>query len=475
MAPQRMRMAGTDSYQMTMQPRKKYTNDLSNGPLLKQIILYTLPIMGSLLLQLGFNAADLVVVGRYASHQALAAVSATGACTSLLVCFLTGFSAGGSVLVAHLFGANDKQQLSGAVHTTMLLSILGGVTMMLIGFAVSRPLLVLLKTPPEILPLSLTYIRIIFIGMPFNMVFNFGNAILKAAGDTKRPLLYLAISGVINLLLNLYFVIVLHMNVAGVATATIISQGISSALIWYTLAITSEIGGLQVKKLKLRRHVIHDIFTIGIPSAFQSTSFNIANMVIAASINSFGSMAMAGNIAALSVEYFISVASTAFNDAAMNFTGQNLGAKKYSRIRKCLLYNLSIAFSIVLVLSMTFLYFGSELISIFNSAPEIIAWGLKRMKVMYTFYFTASIMNVCTGTLKGCGHATASFLIVFFGACIFRVLWIIFVFRHYKTYEMLLACFPLSWVIISVIAAFCLFIIFRHYPKNDQLPAAKVS
>ena len=454
---------------MTMSPRKKYTNDLCNGPLLKQIIFFTLPIMGSLLLQLGFNAADFVVVGRYASHQALAAVGATHSCTSLLVCFLTGFSVGGSVLAARLYGANEKQQLSEAIHTTMLLSIIGGVTMMLIGLAISRPLLILLKTPKEILPLSLIYLRIILLGMPFNMVFNFGNAILKAAGDTKRPLFYLGISGVINLLLNLYFVIVLHMNVAGVATATIISQGISAALIWYTLAVTSEIGGLYVKKLRLRRHVVNKIFSIGIPSAFQSTSFCLANMVIAASINSFGEMAIAGNIAALSIEYFISITSNAFNDAALNFTGQNLGGKKYSRVRKSLVYNMSLAFGIVLVVSLSFLLCGRELLSLFNSNPEIIEWGFKRMKVMYTFYFTGSIMNVCSGTLRGSGHATASFLIVFFGACVFRVLWILFIFPYYRTYEMLLACFPISWLLISVVSGFCIFIIFRHYPKNDPL------
>ncbi len=452
-----------------MPPRKKYTNDLCNGPLLKQIILFTLPIMGSLLLQLGFNAADFVVVGRYASHQALAAVGATTACTSLLICFLTGFSAGSSVLAARLYGANDKAQLSDATHTSMLLSLIGGIMMMFIGLATSRPILVLMHTPEEILPLSLTYIRIIFLGLPFLMVFNFGNAILKAAGDTKRPLYYLSLSGVINLLLNLFFVIVLKMSVAGVATATIISQAISAMLIWYTLSITKEIGGLYVKKLRLRRHILHGIFSIGIPSAFQSTSFCIANMVIAASINSFGAMALAGNTAALSIEYFISTASTAFNDAALNFTGQNLGGKKYSRVKKSLLYNMLVSTAIIIVVSAVFLYYGRELLSVFNSTPEIIEWGYKRMMVMCTFYFTGGTMNVCSGTLRGSGHATASFLIVFFGACVFRVLWILFVFPHYRTFEMLLACFPISWVLITAIAGFCIFIIFRHYPKVDPV------
>jgi len=456
---------------MSLNQRKIYTTDLCNGPLLKQIVFFTLPIMGSLLLQLGFNAADLVVVGRYASHQALAAVGATSSCTSLLVCFLTGFSAGGSVLVAILYGAHDKKTLSEAVHTSILLSIIGGLTMMFIGLALSRPLLVLLRTPKEILPLSLTYIRIIFLGMPFNMIFNFGNAILKAAGDTKRPLYFLALAGVVNLLLNLYFVIVLHMNVAGVATATIISQAISAILIWHTLSHTEEIGGLHVEKLRFKGHIIRKIFSIGIPSAFQSTSFCIANMVIAASINSFGAMAMAGNVATLSIEYFISVASTAFNDSALNFTGQNLGGKKYSRVRKSLFYNIVLGVSIVLVTSLIFLRFGCELISIFNSNPEIIEWGLKRMKVMFTLYFTASIMNVCTGTLKGSGHATASFVIVLFGACVFRVLWILFVFPHYRTYEMLLACFPLSWILIAIVAGFFIFLTFRHFPKTDPQPA----
>ncbi len=475
MAPQRMRMAGTDSHQMTMPSRKKFTNNLCSGPLLKQIVLYTLPIMGALLLQLGFNAADFVVVGRFASHQALAAVGATHSCTLLLVCFLTGFSGGSSVLAARLYGSNDKTQLSECVHASMLLSLIGGTIMMLVGLAISRPLLVLMKTPTEILPLSLTYIRIIFLGMPFNMVFNFGNAILKAAGDTKRPLYYLATAGVINLLLNLYFVIALHMNVAGVATSTIISQGISAALIWYTLSVTKDIGGLYVKKLRLRRHVINEIFSIGIPSAFQSTSFCIANMIISSSINTFGAMALAGNTAAFTIEHFISVASNAFNDSSLNFTGQNLGGKKYSRVRKSLVINLALAFGIVLVASLIVLYFGRALLSVFNSTPEIIEWGFKRMMVMLSFYFTGSIMNVCTGTLRGSGHATASFLIVFFGACVFRVLWILFVFPYHRTFEMLLACFPISWVLISVIAGICLFIIFRHYPKSDPLPPKPIA
>ena len=450
---------------------KKYTNDLCNGPLLKQIILYTLPIMGSLLLQLGFNMADFVVVGRYASHQALAAVGATNACTSLLICFLMGMSTGCSVLVARHYGARDKAELSDVTHTSMLLSIIGGTGMMFIGLAVSRPMLSIMKIPEEVLPLSLIYIRIIFLGLPFLMVFNFGNAILKAAGDTKRPLYYLSLAGVINLVLNLFFVIVLNMSVAGVAIATIISQAISAALIWYSLAITKEIGGLYVKRLRIKRRILREILAIGIPSAFQSTSFCIANMVISAFINSFGTLVMAGNTAALQIEYLISTSSTAFNDSALNFTGQNLGGKKYSRVRKSLLYNLAISFAIVVVTSLTCLYFGRSLLAIFNSNAEIIEWGYSRMKVMYTFYFLGSTMNVLTGTLRGSGHATASFVIVFFFACIFRVLWLFTVFPYHRTYQTLITCFPLSWFLICVVSAIFIYAIFRHLPKNDATTA----
>lgn len=446
---------------------KKYTVNLCYGPLLRQIIVFILPMMGSTLLQLGFHAADIVVIGRYSTHEALAAVGSTSSFNSLLVCFMNGFAVGASVLTAKLYGANSKTQLSDTTHTSVALSLLCGFTVMIVGLVVSRPVLNMMMTPPEVLPLALVYIRIIFAGIPLMMLFNFGNGILRAAGDTRRPLYYLALAGVVNLLLNLLFVIVFHMGVSGVALATVISQAVSAVLVMYTIAKTSELGGLHLRKLRMRRHVLSQIFAVGIPSAFQSCSFCVANIIIQSMVNTFGGLAMAGNTAALTIENFLSLGTSCFNDTAISFTGQNLGGRKYSRVKKSLLYNTVLSIVLIAVCSTLFLIFGRQMLAFFNGDPEIIEWGYKRMLAMFPYYITGGTMNVFSGTLKGSGHATASFIIVFFGACIFRVIWVFWIFPMHRTLEMLLYCFPISWVIISAIAGVFIYATFRHFPKKD--------
>ncbi len=442
---------------------RKYTVDLCSGPLLPKIILFSLPIMGSLLLQLAFNAADLVVVGRYASEKALAAVGATNTFTGLITNVFFGLSSGASVLLANYYGAKDQVNMKETTHTATLMSVIGGVILMFVGLAVSRPVLTAMNTPGDIIEKSIIYIRICFLGLPFTIVYNFGSAILRAAGDTRRPLFFLSLAGVINILLNLFFVIALHMDVEGVAIATVISQGVSAALVWHAIAITDEIGGLYVKDLHINPAIFRKILAFGIPSALQSASFCIANIIIQSSINSFGALALAGNTAALTIEYFVSTGSAGFYESSISFTGQNLGGKKYARIKKAFLCNMLLAQLCTVVLCFFFLYFGRELLGIFNGNKEVIDWGMERMKVMFTFYFTGAAMNVTSGTLRGGGHPVSSFICVFFGACVFRIFWIFCIFPLHHTYPMLLTCFPISWTIISISAGMLIFLEFRKY------------
>lgn len=447
---------------------KKYTVDLCRGPLLIKIVLFALPIMGSLLLQLAFNSADLIVVGRYASGDALAAVGATSTFNALVTNLFFGMASGASVVMANYYGSKSKQEMSETIHTSMLLSLIGSVILMFIGLAVSRPVLELLDTPPEIIDSSVLYIRLCFLGMPFTMVYNFGSALLRAAGDTKRPLYFLASAGVINVLLNLFFVIVLHMTVEGVAIATVISQGFSAALVWNAIANTEEIGGLYVKNLHINPFILKKILAFGIPSALQSISFCLANMVIQRSINSFGALAVAGNTAALSIEYFISTGAGALYEASISFTAQNLGGKQYGRIKRAFLYNMVLSVIVVTVTSFSFLYFGHGLLKIFNENEEIIAWGYKRMIAIFPLYFTGAMMNITSGTLRGCGKPGQSFLCVFFGACIFRLVWIFTVFPLHHTLGTLLMCFPISWVLISMGCGALIYNEFHKYPVSRK-------
>ncbi len=446
----------------------KYTMDMCHGPLLPEILAFAWPLFCSTLLQLTFTSADNIVVGRFASPLALAAVGSTTSGTNLIVNFFMGISIGANVLAAHYYGAGERGKLNRTVHTAMFLSIVGGIIMGLLGIVVAKPVLRLIGTPEEILDKGSLYMRIYFGGMPFIMIYNFGSAVLRAAGDTRRALYYLSTGGVINVILNLIFVICLHMDADGVATATVISQMVSATLVWRAMATTSEIGGLSIRKLWPSRDILKQIMKLGLPAGLQSISFSFANIIIQSSINSFGWLAVAGNTAALNIEMLVNTGSSSFHHTAISFTGQLFGGKAFARMKKFIVYCLVLSEIVIMTMAMTALYFGPQLLLLFTTDQEVIEWGMQRMRVVFVFYFTHGFMQVFSGTMRGIGRSFAAFIIVLFCACIFRIIWILFIFPHHRTLSGLLMCFPVSWLLVSIVSGTYLVVMLKKQLKSES-------
>lgn len=421
----------------------------TEGPLLKKLILFTIPLMLSGILQLLFNAADLVVVGRYAAdHTALAAVGATGALINLITNLFIGLSVGCSVSVAQYFGAKEDRDVSEVVHTSIVTSIIGGVIVMAIGLLGSRTFLGWMDTPADVIDQATLYMTIYFVGMPAVMLYNFGAAILRSIGDTRNPLIYLSIAGVLNVFLNLYFVIALHMGVAGVALATILSQTLSAALIVIHLFRSRECYRLELKKLRIYPNKLVKILRIGIPAGLQGTVFSISNVVIQSSVNSFGSLFMSGSTAASNIEGFIYIAMNAFHHTALTFVGQNMGAKKYHRVTRIFLLCLLMVTVLGLVLGMSAYLAGPALLSIYCPGDAVaISYGMERMAVIATTYFLCGMMDVMTGTLRGMGYSVVPMIITVVGVCGIRILWIYTVFAAVHTPFMLFISYTISWII----------------------------
>ncbi|MBP5640587.1 MAG: polysaccharide biosynthesis C-terminal domain-containing protein [Victivallales bacterium] len=293
------------------------------------------------------------------------------------------------------------------------------------------------------------------------MIYNFGSAILRATGDTKRALYFLTIAGLVNVILNLVFVICFQMDADGVATATVISQMLSASLVWHAIAKTDEIGGLHFKELKMNRSIFIRIMKLGLPAGLQSTSFSFANIIIQSSINSFGWLAIAGNTAALNIEMLVNTGSTSFHHTAISFSGQLYGGHAYARLKKFIVYCLILSEIIIVTSALTALYFGPQLMMLFTSNEEVIEWGMQRLRVVFLFYFTHGFMQVFSGTMRGLGRSFAAFIIVLFCACLFRILWIIFIFPHYRTLGGLLMCFPASWLLVAIACGIYLAIILK--------------
>ena len=446
---------------------RKYTIDFCNGPLFSKIILFTIPLVSSLLLLLAFNTADYIVVGRYASSRALAAVGATSSLTNLLTMFFFGLSVGGNVVAGNAFGAKDYALLKNTARTSLSVSIVGGIGLGILGIAVSPLLLRMMNTPEEILPLSIKYMRILFCGMLFTSAYTFGSAFLRAVGDTRRPLIFLSIAGVVNVGLNLVFVICFHMDVDGVALATVISKGMSAFLVWNAIGHMEEVNGLPLRKLRINWDILKRMLGIGVPSGLQSFSFNIANIFIQTSMNSFGAVALAGNTAALSIEHLLSTVGSGFHQTAISFAAQNVGGRKFARLKKGTVYCCVTSSVTVLVISMIMLVFGRQLLSMFTTSnQDVIKWGMVRMMTTFPFYFAGGLMNALTGAMRGSGHSTAAFVVVLVGACIFRILWILLVFPHYRTMRVLYMAFSISWVLISIGCMLFLWRAFKMLPAK---------
>lgn len=450
--------------------RTKNINML-NGPLFSGIIAYTVPIILTSVLQLLFNAADLVVVGRYCGSISVAAVGATGSLTNLLVNFFIGISIGAGVTVAHAIGRRDNAAVHRSVHTAMPVSVACGLIITVIGVVFSEPLLRLMGTPENVLKLSAVYMRICFAGAVFQLVLNFYAAILRAAGDTKTPLVALAIAGVVNVLLNVVFVTQLHMNVAGVALATIISHAISAVLVVLAVMRRKDACKFQFGKIKFYKAPFVKMLRIGLPAGIQSSLFSISNVLIQSSINSFGDVFMSGNAAASNIEGFIYVAMNAFHQTAVNYTGQNAGAMQYKRVLKtfgiCLISSAVVGF----VLGQVVYAFGPQLLSVYITDSQLaIEYGMIRFAYVGVPYFLCGLMDVATGTLRGIGASAVPMVISILGVCGFRVLWIYTIFQipQYHTPQCLYFSYAVSWTLTFVAEVIAFIWLYRKRMRVDK-------
>ena len=432
---------------------------MTNGPLVSKIIRFAIPLALSGILQLLFNAADIVVAGRFAGSQALAAVGSTGALINLIVNLFIGLSIGVNVLVARYYGGGNRKDLYETVHTAVLVSIISGVALIFIGIGLSQPLLELMGTPDDVINQSVLYMRIYFVGMPVMMLYNFGAAILRAVGDTQRPLYFLLLAGVVNVFLNLFFVIVLHMGVAGVAIATVISQCISAGLVLFCLVKSDTVYRVNLKELKVYKDKLLQMVKIGVPAGIQGATFSVSNVLIQSSINSFGSIAMAGSTAASNIEGFVWTAMDAFTQSTLSFTGQNFGAKKFHRITKVVWYNLGLVTLVGLVLGIGAYVGGPWLLQIYSTDPEVISYGLERMLLVCAPYAICGVMNVMVGAMRGLGSSLTPMMASIFGVCVLRVVWIYTVFPLDRTFFMLFLSYPVTWLATGLIEVVCFYFI----------------
>ena len=443
--------------------RISYRMDMTEGPLTTKIIKFTIPVMLSGILQLLFNTADVIVVGRFTGKTALAAVGSTGSLINLLVSLFMGLSIGTNVLVARYQGAKDDKSVSETVHTSIALGIVGGLILLIVGVVATRPLLEMMATPEDVIDQSTLYMRILFFGMPLNLILNFGAAILRAIGDTKRPLYYLTVAGVINLFLNIFLVTVFSLGVAGVAIATVISEGVSCGLI--LLCLKHETGAIRLyfNRIKINPSKCVDIMKIGLPAGLQGCIFSISNVLIQSSVNSFGSTVMAGNTAASNIEGFVYVSMNSLHQTCISFTSQNFGAGKFKRIKMVLINCLVIVAITGLVLGNSAYFFGKFLLSAYNNEAEVISYGLIRLSIISTMYFLCGLMDVMVGAMRGIGYSILPMIVSLVGACGLRIVWIYTVFVKFRTLDILFISYPVTWTITFLSHLVCYYIVTRKY------------
>lgn len=444
--------------------KNKYEMDMCSGSLLPKILLYSLPLMLSGILQLLFNAADIVVVGRFAGNDALAAVGSTSSLINLLVNVFMGLSVGTNVMVARFYGAGQKKELEEMVHTAILTSVVSGVILIFVGLLLSRPALLLMDTPENVIDQSVLYIRIYFVGMPAMMLYNFGSAVLRAVGDTRRPLYFLMIAGVINVVLNLFFVISLSMGVAGVALATIISQAVSAILVLLCLMRSESDYRVELKKLRIVKDKMLKMIQIGLPAGMQGALFSVSNVLIQSSVNSFGSIAMAGNTAAQNLEGFVYTAMNALHQTCISFTGQNYGAKQYKRMGKILLICQGCVIVVGVLMGNGVYLAGGTLLKLYSPDPEVIQYGMLRLSYICTTYALCGMMDVMVGSLRGMGYSIMPMLVSLTGACLFRIVWIMTIFKAHHSLEILYVSYPISWGLTFAVHLLCFLIVYgrRH-------------
>jgi len=437
--------------------KKNQSMDMLNGPLFGKILFFTIPIISSSLIQLLFTAADIIVIGQYEGKDAVAAVGSTGSLVNLCINLFIGLSTGVGVTVAQCIGAKDKENLNKTVHTAIAVSICAGIFLAILGPFLSEPLLRLMKSPETLIGLSARYLRIYFLSMPALMVYNFGAAILRSAGDTKRPMYYLIAAGVINVVLNIFFVALCNMNVAGVATATAISQYFSAFMVVNRLVHTDEDIKLTIKNIRFHPTVLKRIVSIGIPAGIQSSVFSISNVIIQSSINgydvyhSLNNALIAGNSAAGNIEGFLYVCMNAFHQTALTFEGQNLGAKKTDRLNKILFICLGSVFVVGVAVCSVALVFGKSLLGLYAPGEfTAIEYGAVRLTVFSVTYFLCGMMDTINGALRGLGRGFGPMVISLFFCCVARVIWVLFIFSNEKDIMILYLSYPVTWTLAIV-------------------------
>ena len=428
--------------------KQRQSLDVTSGPMLGKIFSFAIPIILSGILQQTFSTADTIVVGRGASSEALGGVSACTSLINLIICIFTGLSVGATVAISQAIGARDEQRASRCAHTAIATAIFGGIFLGIVGIIISRPILKAMGTPEEIIGYSIKYMRIYFAGAPFLLLYNYGSAILRTVGDTKRPLVFLAIGGIVNVILNFVMVLGLGMDADGVAIATVTSNVIASGLVFYTLVHSHHVCRIFPGRISISFNEFKRILALGVPAGIQSGMFSLSNVVLQSSINSFGAAVVAGNGAAASVDTYAAFVSDGFSQTAMTFSGQNTGAKKYGRLKTVFwLTNLS-GMAMVALVAAIIIPFRESVISLFISDnPEAVAAGCERLMWVLLPHFIGAAMTMSSSVLRGMGKSLQPMIVTVFGVCVVRMIWVVTVFEHYKTIRSLYLVYPVTWVL----------------------------
>ena len=446
--------------------QNKYEIDMCNGTIMDKLISFSVPLMLSGILQLMFNAVDIIVVGRFSGSVALAAVGSTTALINVFTNLFIGISLGANVLAARFFAAGRDKEMSDTVHTAITLALISGVIMAFVGLFFSRGALELMGTPEDVIGQSALYMKIYFLGMPFFMLYNYGAAILRAVGDTKRPLIFLIVSGIVNAGLNMILVILFHLDVAGVAIATVISQLISCILVLRCLYLSQTSYQLRFSKLKINTTYLKQIFQVGVPAGIQSTVINFSNALLQSSVNSFGSIAMAGYTAANNIFGFLYVSVNSVTQAFMSITSQNYGVKKYKRMDKVLIDCIIISMVTSLTLGCGAYFFGPEILKIYTRDSQVIQCGMEILAYTTVPYFLCGIMDLLPGALRGMGHSGVPMILSVIGTVGTRIVWIFGIFPHHRSLSVLFISYPASWILTIVMQVICFYFVRKKVHKN---------
>ena len=441
--------------------KNKYEIDMCNGTIMDKLISFSVPLILSGILQLLFNAVDIIVVGRFSGSQALAAVGSTTALINIFTNLFIGISLGANVLAARFYAAQKDKEMSETVHTAIMLALISGVVMLFVGIIFARGALELMGTPDDVIGQSTLYMRIYFAGMPFFMLYNYGAAILRAVGDTKRPLLFLIVSGVVNACLNLFLVIAFHLGVAGVAIATVTAQGISCALVLRCLQRSQASYQLRFRDLKIRGCYVQQIFQVGLPAGIQSTVINFSNALLQSSVNSFGSIAMAGYTAANNLFGFLYVSTNSITQACMSFTSQNYGVGKWKRMDRVLFDCIILSVAVMLILGGGMYFFGPEVLKIYTTNPRVISCGMEVLTYTTLTYFLCGIMDLLPGALRGMGYSSVPMILSIIGTVGTRIVWIFGIFPNHRSLDILFISYPVSWMITIVLQVICFYFVRR--------------